>query len=452
MQPNILFIVIDSLRADRIYGNNKVSTIPNIDYLIQKGVYFTNAITTNQYTAQVMQSIFSSRLPLENIKKKVYQKSDSISSPVSLLKNSGFNIFATLQEDIILHGFTETFDNDDMTFASQTNLYNGLGEKILQKLDSFSKPWFYYIHLSDLHKPCEVPEKLQHLNLVERYEQNLSEVDSFIGKILNKINLDETLIVITSDHGDYISSVSGARGELLENKVKIKNFVKKFIPNLFLIKVHLKKQQIIEKINTFKVETPHEKRNIDTHKMVLNKNLFDDIIHVPLIFSGYKINPISPITQQICNIDIFQTVLDLIGLPTTELKLDGRSLMPLLHGKKFDSIPIYLTSLAVMKKLFLNIKMDKSLEPLVGVRTENFKYFRNFNNSKKDVHLYDLKTDPFEDDNLFVQRTDIIQEMELILEQIQNNSLSLLNEDEDEDFKDEELNEVRESLKKLGYI
>jgi len=225
LQPNVLFFVIDSLRADRIYGNNKVSTTPNIDYLMQKGVYFTNAMTTNQYTAQVMQTIFSSRFPLENIKKKVYQKLNSISTPLSLMKNFGFNTFATLQEDIILHGFTETFDNADTTFSSQTNLYNGLVEKILQKLDSFSKPWFYYIHLSDLHKPCEVPEKLQHLNLVERYEQNLSEVDSLIGKILNKINLDETLVVITSDHGDYISSVSGARGELMNSKVKI-NFGK----------------------------------------------------------------------------------------------------------------------------------------------------------------------------------------------------------------------------------
>lgn len=450
MQPNVLFFVIDSLRADRIYGNNKVSTTPNIDYLMQKGVYFTNAVTTNQYTAQVMQTIFSSRFPLENTKKKVYQKPDSISSPLSLMKNFGFNTFATLQEDIILHGFTETFDNTDTTFPSQINLYNGLEEKILQKLDSFSKPWFYYVHLSDLHKPCEVPEKLQHLNLVERYEQNLSEVDSLIGKILSKINLDETLVVITSDHGDYISSISGARGESMNSKVKIKNSIKKIIPTKILENIHLKKQKTIETIHAIKAKTPHEKRNIDSHKMVLNNNLFDDIVHVPLIFSGYKINHISPITQQICNIDIFPTLLDLIGLPTTELKLDGRSLLPLLRGKKFDSIPIYLTSLAVMKKLFLNIKIDESLGPLVGVRTENFKYFRNSKNSKKNVHLYDLKTDPFEDNNLFVQRKDIVKEMELILKKIQNNSLSLLNEEKD--LEDEEMKKVRESLKKLGYI
>ena len=38
MKPNILFIVIDSLRADRIFGRQKIANSPNIDYLIKKGV------------------------------------------------------------------------------------------------------------------------------------------------------------------------------------------------------------------------------------------------------------------------------------------------------------------------------------------------------------------------------------------------------------------------------
>ena len=35
MKPNILFIVIDSLRADKCYGNEKTSVTPNIDKLIE---------------------------------------------------------------------------------------------------------------------------------------------------------------------------------------------------------------------------------------------------------------------------------------------------------------------------------------------------------------------------------------------------------------------------------
>ena len=38
MKPNILFLVIDGLRADRCYGEKKSSITPNIDKLIQDGV------------------------------------------------------------------------------------------------------------------------------------------------------------------------------------------------------------------------------------------------------------------------------------------------------------------------------------------------------------------------------------------------------------------------------
>lgn len=453
MKPNILFFVIDSLRADRVYGQKKVSQIPNIESLIKNGVYFSNAITTNQYTAQVMQSIFSARFPLRNTKKKLYQKSNKSTSPLSILKNSGYATIATIQEDIILHGFTETFDNDDVAFHSQENIYNGLGEKILQKFDSIPEPWFYYIHLSDLHKPCEVPQKFQHLKLSERYEHNLSEVDSLIGKILSKINLTETLIIITSDHGDYISVADGPRGESNRGKVKVKNSLKKLVPKLLLIKIHLKKQKILQQFYSIRAKTSHEKRNLDSHKMTLNNNLYDDIVHVPLIFSGAKINSVPPISQQICNVDIFPTILEYLDIPTDKLKINGRSLLPFFHGKKYESSPIYLTSQAIMKKLYLSILVPEHTQsPLVGIRTENYKYFRDYNDSKKNIHLYDLINDPLEDENIYKTNPTKIEEMESIISKIQKNYYPLLDIDIDIDIDEQQISEIQNSLKKLGYI
>ena len=120
-----------------------------------------------------------------------------------------------------------------------------------------------------------------------------------------------------------------------------------------------------------------------------------------------------------------------------------------MNGKEFNSIPIYLTSLAIIKKLFLS-GFRASNSPVVGIRTQNFKYFRNFQDPKKDVHLYDLKNDPLEDNNIADKRSDIVKEMELNVEKIQEDSLPLLNEEEEID--DEEIIRVQESLKKLGYI
>lgn len=40
MKPNILFIIIDSLRADKCYETAKTSKTPNIDDLIRNRTYF----------------------------------------------------------------------------------------------------------------------------------------------------------------------------------------------------------------------------------------------------------------------------------------------------------------------------------------------------------------------------------------------------------------------------
>ena len=246
MKPNILLIVIDSLRADRIFGKQKMANSPTIDSLIKKGVYFSNAITTSQYTSQVMQSIFTARFPAGGgTTKKPHTKINSTpTSLLSLLKNNGYNTSAIVREDVFIQGFKETFDNKDVSYKSEDNLYNGLGERILKKLDSLTSPWFYYIHLEDLHAPCVVPEELGHLKLTERYDRNIFEIDSLIGKILKKINLDETIIVITSDHGEYISPIYGPLMESMNTKVTIKNSIKKLLPRTILTKLHIKKIQI----------------------------------------------------------------------------------------------------------------------------------------------------------------------------------------------------------------
>ena len=44
LKPNILFLLIDGLRADKCHGNKKTSVTPCIDSLIENSVYFNQAI------------------------------------------------------------------------------------------------------------------------------------------------------------------------------------------------------------------------------------------------------------------------------------------------------------------------------------------------------------------------------------------------------------------------
>ena len=442
MKPNILLIVIDSLRPDRILGKQKTAKSPVIDSLIKKGVYFSNAITTSQYSSQAMQNIFTARFLLDDrTTKKRYTKIHSTSSLLSLLKKNGYNTYAITQESLSQQGFKETFDNEDLSFKGEDNLYNGLGERILKKLDCITSPWFFYIHPEDLHMPCVVPEELGYLKLTERYDRNIFEIDSLIGQIIKKINLDETIIVLTADHGEYISPIQGALKESANIKNSIKNSAKKLIPRIMLIKLHDKKRILAGKISASKTNKPHEKRILADRRQWQNKVLFDDIVHVPLLFTGHGINSMPSTSQQVSNIDIFPTILELIGIPITIQNIQGRSLVPLLRGKEFNSIPIYMTSSAIILDL-------PNKDPLVGIRTPNFKYFRNADDPKKDVHLYDLKNDPLEDNNIANERSDIIKEMESNIEKIKKDVLPLDGEELDE----KEIRKIEHELKKLGYM
>ena len=47
MYKNILFLTIDGLRADKLYGKFKTSKTPFLDSLIEKGTYFEKSISSH---------------------------------------------------------------------------------------------------------------------------------------------------------------------------------------------------------------------------------------------------------------------------------------------------------------------------------------------------------------------------------------------------------------------
>ena len=209
MKSNVLFLLVDGLRADKIFSETKSTQTPNIDFLINKGAYFCNAISSSDYTSVCIESIFNSRFPIgcSTLGENFYKIYDPKINLLSVFKNHDYHLYGTLEESLCLVGMNEPLENTDVQFKKlEINIYNGLGLRILEKLknDNMEEPWFYYVHFMDLHRPFHVPEDQLHLSLNERYDKNINEIDSWIGKILSEIDLDKTLIVITADHGEYI--------------------------------------------------------------------------------------------------------------------------------------------------------------------------------------------------------------------------------------------------------
>jgi arylsulfatase A-like enzyme len=450
MQPNVLFFVIDSLRGDRLFGKNKNAKTPNIDFLMKQGAYFNNSVTTSDFTKPIVQSIFTAKNPVGCGDLSAGYYSKIIPEKLNLLnvlKDNNYQIYGLMEDALCLAGLNNGMENQkDAGYDSSLTLHNGLEKKIFQILDKIQaqqRPWFYYVHVEDLHRPCIVPEDFVNLTLSERYNFNLETVDSCIGKILEKIDLKNTLIIITGDHGEYLNpfdNYAGNQDNSSSIEKIVKSIIKLFIPNSYRTSVHVRKKNIVRKIRQTQIQLPHEKRLLQTRPGP-DRMLFDDIIKVPLMFSGYGVKKHFIIDQQTRCIDIIPTIFDLFGLSYSQ-KVDGVSLKNLLEGKTMPNYPAYMESGVIQQYKVIP-------KPVIGIRTDNFKYFRSLTNPNNTVNLYDLQNDPFEDHNLAKTNPEKIRDFEQILSDLRNNQDS---DDLSEEISSDEKKQLEEELKKLGYI
>ena len=73
----------------------------------------------------------------------------------------------------------------------------------------------------------------------------------------------------------------------------------------------------------------------------------------------------------------------------------------------------------------------------------NFKYFRDLNNTGRVLHLYDLKNDSLEENNIANKSKSVLKNLEEELLKIRSGSY--------EKYENEISEEVKQVLKELGY-
>ena len=447
LKPNIIFLLVDSFRADKCYGNNKTSETPHIDSLIKNGIYFTQAISLVDGTILSLNSTFTALFPSESkiSIKKLYSGETSY---IHTLKESGYHVYGIMPEVTSLSPLSNFCENEGATYNKgppAKHLRDGLGQKILDMLEpkKMKEPWFFFIHLMDLHWPLIVNEKYDSEKYGEsKYERIVSEIDTWIGKILEKIEMKNTLLVFTADHGHHIPISDKGVTDFEPNLTLGLEIGKRLMPQFshsFGAKAFILLRSIIREIRLGKANrnlSPYEKRS---RLPYFTRSLYDESIRVPLIFAGYGITP-RIISQQVSSVDIFPTIAEIVALPRRNISVHGRSLVPLFQGKHIEELPVYIRSTPYE---------TISSEDVVGIRTSKYKYFRASHDKNKKVNLYDLKNDPLENNNIADIHPDVVKEMEKIMTEITKYDLL---EHEQEEMSEEEKEKIEKELRKLGYM
>ena len=65
MKPNILFLIIDSLRADKVSGPDKNSITTTLDFVKENGVLFDHTISSSDGTILSYAGLFSGKHPFK---------------------------------------------------------------------------------------------------------------------------------------------------------------------------------------------------------------------------------------------------------------------------------------------------------------------------------------------------------------------------------------------------
>ena len=458
IKPNILFLLLDSFRADKISGPDKNSLTPNFDYIKKNGAFFDHAISSSDGSMLSLAGLFSGKHPFKTgMRSSKLTKLIDTTSYLEFLKNHGYKLYGCMSKSDSLLEILPEFENNEETFCT-SGMGTEAGQITLDKLNSKMKePWLFIMHADHLHFPITNPKGFQDEKFgSDNYEKQVSAIDYWLGQVLEKVDLKKTLVVITGDHGSYIQSLNKEslnidfqdRGDLQMKIGEISNRFPKFLEplklSLFLTRENISRKRKEKKIKDLNLK-PHEVRGLLHQRSDPERLLFDEKIRVPLFMIGPKVDQGMTISQQVRLIDVFPTICEIIGIPDKDEKIDGVSLYPLLENRKMGDLIAYMeSSPAIIIKVVI----------VIGIRTNKYKYFRNRYDSSKNVHLYDLENDPYEDNNIADKDKKVVEAMEDILKSMLN-GFSLEKgcrlEHVDENLGTKETNMVEKELKKMGY-
>jgi len=143
-KPNIVFIILDSARADffSCYGYDKKTT-PNIDKIAKEGVLFKNAYAPSSWTGPSHTALFTGKywsrikipyvnLGLSNQEKGKIEENFFKNNFVKILNNTGYETISYTINNILMKGkILNIFKKQEIDLANKCNLY--IGQNVLEK-------------------------------------------------------------------------------------------------------------------------------------------------------------------------------------------------------------------------------------------------------------------------------------------------------------------------------
>lgn len=223
---NVLFILVDTLRADRMsaYGYER-DTTPRLERLARFGVRFENHLAQSSWTKASMASLWTGfHPPRTGILEYDDIVPDDAVLPAEVFAEAGFKTVGLYRNGWVAptFGFDQGFEvyskpprrppKAELHRANPTLSLNGSDEDIIEAATEFLRAfgrerWFLYLHLMDVHEyTYGLESALFGAGYGDIYDNSVrwtdETIDIFLGRLLEAGHLRNTLVVLTSDHGE----------------------------------------------------------------------------------------------------------------------------------------------------------------------------------------------------------------------------------------------------------
>lgn len=217
---NLLLISIDTLRAASVsaYGRGR-PTSPFFDALAREGVLFEHVVAQSTLTPASHMSLFTALYPYEHgvTDLKGPSKLSTYATMAEVFRANGYATGAVTEDGLLQaglgleRGFDRYLENESPDLGSPAGHAATTFRAALAWLTAHrNQRAFLFVHTDQLHAPYAPPRQYQGVfgedRDVDRYEEAIRYTDDQLREFCNGIDTlgltDDTLLVVTSDHGE----------------------------------------------------------------------------------------------------------------------------------------------------------------------------------------------------------------------------------------------------------
>lgn len=403
-QPNVLIVVIDALRPDRLgaYGYTR-NTSPNLDRLASESWLYTQAITTAPWTKPAIASLFTGLYPREHgISSADWSRRDeagaaqvsalpakSLTLP-ELLAEAGYRTAAFGENHHLIArlGFAQGFEEHaldlmDRSFLESVTGRLGLGiahhfaspgqgrntgrkihERFFGWLPGGDQSYFAYLHHIDVHWPYRAPAPYAQRFHARRTTTDFNSMAFYMKAGPQRADPDQPPDIDAA----LLQDMSDAYDEGIQ-------FVDAELGRLF---AELKRRGSYDR-TLIVVTSDHGEQFMEHGEIGHGTSLHDVLLRVPLIIKFPCPGPncrAQRVDEQVQTVDLMPTILATVGIPAPQA-VSGRDIAK----------PVPSTRVAYAE-----------MGGQIALRTSQFKLIHYLEESR--TELYALQPDPGERRNL----------------------------------------------------